>query len=539
MLLIALHSVPMAAANLLARQALIPYLVTGVSAFLASVVFALALTAVVRKLAPRFHLIDQPDNHRKLHGRPIPLGGGVAVYISTILVIFAMALITNPWLHYLRSVWWTLVVIAVAGGIIVLVGLLDDRFALRGRVKLLGQCLAATVVIAGGLDIHTVSLFGFSVDLGLLSIPFTLLWLLGAINSVNLLDGIDGLATILGLIMVATICLMSLLLGRTLESLIALVFAGSLLGFLRFNFPPASIFLGDAGSMLIGLVVGILAISACLKGPGTVLLAASLAVWTVPILDSLAAIVRRKLTGRSIYTTDRGHIHHRLLDLLGNNRRVLAVIAAFCLLTSAGTLLSMFLQNDLIAVLACSSVVVILVASGIFGRAEFTLLTNRLRKFGQSLFDSNDVQLTRVKYSEIRLQGTKPWESLFEVIIASAEEYGLIEIRLDVNAPRSREGYHVHWEYPMDDLRPRPWRLEFPLVVGQQSIGQLLLVGRPENPPLSQNFQRLQVLLQQCEMTLQSIVGEETLLIEGEDDLVHSRQPVASTVPDLARKCPK
>jgi len=196
---------------------------------------------------------------------------------------------------------------------------------------------------------------------------------LGAINAINLLDGIDGLAATLGFIMACTIAVMAMIVHAYPVAVVALVFASSLLGFLCFNFPPATIFLGDAGSMLIGLVVGSLAIRGALKGPGTVLLAAPLAVLAIPIFDSLAAILRRKLTGRSIYVTDRGHLHHRLLDLMGSNRKVLLAAAIFCLLTSLGTLLSVSLANDLIALLACSALVIILIATGVFGRAEIAL----------------------------------------------------------------------------------------------------------------------------------------------------------------------
>ena len=154
-------------------------------------------------------------------------------------------------------------------------------------------------------------------------------------NSVNLLDGIDGLATMLGIILIATFAALAAAAGRMEVAWIAMVFAGSLCGFIRFNLPPASIFLGDSGSMLIGLVVGTLAIQGTLKGPGTVLLAAPLAVWTIPILDSAAAILRRKLTGRSIYATDRGHLHHRLLERLGSNSRVLVAVAV-CLRDHVG-----------------------------------------------------------------------------------------------------------------------------------------------------------------------------------------------------------
>ena len=540
MVLTASHAIPMAEHFSLAREAFTPYFVAGAAGFVAAVLLALLFTAIVRKFAPWFRLVDHPDNHRKLHRLSTPLGGGLALYLSTVLVIGVLTLTANPWARHLQIAWRELAVLTVAGGILVVVGLFDDRYRLRGRVKLLGQCLAATVVVAGGMNIQAVSLFGYSFNLGPLAIPLTLLWLLGAVNSVNLLDGIDGLATILGLIMVTTIGVMAVLFARTMEGVIALVFAGSLIGFLRFNFPPASIFLGDAGSMLIGLVVGTLAISASLKGPGTVLLAAPLAVWTIPFFDSFAAILRRRLTGRSIYTTDRGHLHHRLLDLLGDNRRVLAVIAAFCLLSSAGTLLSMFLHNDLIAILACASVVVILVATGIFGRAEFSLVTSRLCQFGQSLLESSDGPVARARSSEVRLQGTKPWESLFDSLTGSAAKYALNEIRLNVNAPRSREGYHAHWEYPAADDLNRQWRLELPLIVNQQRIGHLLLVGQHTCSSAHQDLQQILILVQEFETMLQTIVEEQTpVVVIGKSGADESLQPVAPGADHLARKHPK
>ena len=119
-------------------------------------------------------------------------------------------------------------------------------------------------------------------------------------------------------------------------AVVAAVFVGSLLGFLPFNYPPAKMFLGDAGSMLIGLVVGSLAIGGTMKGPATVAMAAPLAIWALPIFDSVAAILRRKLSGRSIYATDRGHLHHRLMAVFGKNTRVLAVVAVCCAFTCAG-----------------------------------------------------------------------------------------------------------------------------------------------------------------------------------------------------------
>src|SRR5205085_11618611 len=154
--------------------------------------------------------------------------------------------------------------------------------------------------------------------------------------------------------------------------------AGALLGFLFFNFPPATIFLGDCGSMLVGLVVGVLAIDASVKGAATVALAGPLALLVIPIFDTSAAIVRRKLTGRSIYTTDRGHLHHVLQRNGMSNRLVLLLVAGLCLLASGGALLTLALNNELFALVSAGAVVGILVISRLFGHAEFLLIKERL-----------------------------------------------------------------------------------------------------------------------------------------------------------------
>ena len=223
-------------------------------------------------------------------------------------------------------------------------------------------------------------------DIGPLAVPLTLFWLVGAINAVNLLDGMDGMATVLGLVLSLSICALALMTGHAAVAITALVFAGALLGFLPFNLSPAKIYLGDAGSMLIGLIVGCLSIRASVKGAGTVLLAAPLAVMTIPILDSVAAILRRRLTGQSVFAPDRGHLHHRLLARLGNKRKVLICVALCSAATCGFALASTALKNDAVACIASLAVVATLAVSGWFGQGEFVLLSSRIWQTGRSLF---------------------------------------------------------------------------------------------------------------------------------------------------------
>src|SRR5205807_3125260 len=241
-----------------------------------------------------------------------------------------------------------------------IVGLVDDFIRLRGRHKLLGQVVSVLIVMSFGLVVHQISLFGWQVELGLLAYPFTMLWLLGAINSLNLIDGMDGLLSSVGLILTIAIAAIAILAGQSAQAAVAVAMAGALAAFLRYNFPPASIFLGDSGSMLIGLVVGTLAIQSSLKTTATVAMCAPLAILSVPFFDTLMAIVRRKLTGRSIYTTDRGHLHHCLLRRGLSSTRVLLLVSAFSLLTAVSALASLAFHNEFLCVFTVAAVASIL-----------------------------------------------------------------------------------------------------------------------------------------------------------------------------------
>jgi UDP-GlcNAc:undecaprenyl-phosphate GlcNAc-1-phosphate transferase len=454
------------------------WLLAAIAAFAIAGVLSGVLTLVVRRLAPRLGLIDQPDQHRKLHRQGTPLGGGIAVFLAAVVLLALGWFLPSPLQDSLCGNPRDLVALLISAAIIVALGVLDDLFSLRGRQKLAGQILAAAVLIVAGLSIERIVLFDYPVDLGILSIPFTLFWLLGAINAVNLLDGIDGLATVLGVLLSGSIALMAAMTGHPSTAVVAIIFAGSLTGFLRFNFPPASIFLGDAGSMLIGLVVGFLAVQGSLKGPGTVLLAAPLAIWTIPVLDSAAALVRRKLTGRSIYLPDRAHLHHRLMDRLGSNRKVLIAVSVCCLAACGGALASLFFRNDVLALMSCLGVVAVLAASGLFGRTESRMLLSRLRGLATSLFrgPARNQQPEHVETS-VRLQGSEPWECLWKGIVRAAEENFLGEAILDVSMPFAREEYHASWSHLGLDGREHCWIVEVPLTAQGRTVGRLRLVS--------------------------------------------------------------
>jgi len=465
---------------------------------------SIALTWVMMKIAPMIGLVDQPDGYRKLQTQAVPLGGGAAVLgalTGGVLLLYATTDLfreSGQWLGGLL----------IGSAVIVLVGIADDLFTLRGRHKLLGQLLAACILVACGLTIERFHLLGMSVELGIIAIPFSLFWLLGAVNSVNLLDGIDGLATSVGIIQSSSIAVLAALSGHYETAVVATMLAASLLGFLTFNFPPAKVYLGDAGSMLIGLLVGALAIHASLKGPGTVLLAAPLAVWTIPIFDSLAAIIRRKLTGRSVYTTDRGHLHHRVSQRVGK-RATLAILVLACTATSLAAVASAYWRSDVIALVGGAAVVGLFVATRLFGDSELLLLASHAWGLGARFFARSVREPPSSWQASIRLQGQRQWELLWATLTDYADKLDLQQIRLDVNAPMLEESYHASWQRAGETDIEQNWKFELPLVSGRHSLGILRIVGKRNSGSASQQFLQLLDLLEPFEMHLSELTSSE------------------------------
>ena len=464
------------------------------------------LTNFVGLMAHRFGFEDRPDGHHKSHKRAVALGGGLAVFLSATATFGVEYLSSSPLQSVLEEKASYLNGLLLACSWIVAVGLYDDRYGMRGVLKLCGQVIAALIVIKSGLVIEKFAVFGQVVSLGDLAVPVTAFWLVGAMNSLNLLDGIDGLATTIGIILCATITIMAIAFNQEAVAAVGAVFTGSLLGFLRFNFPPAKIFLGDAGSMLIGLVVGTLAIGGSFKGPATVALAAPLAIWALPIFDSVAAIMRRKLTGRSIYAVDRGHLHHRLMSLFGNNTRVLIVVAICCAVTCTGALMSMLIENDLAALFAIAAVLGMLVATQAFGHVEFLMFFTRLKTFAMSMLFKGTPQ----QYL-FRLQGSRDWNVLWQSVTELAEKLNLVELRLDINLAAKQEGFHAKWHGTSNCEKRERWSAQIPLFAREHLIGSLSVTGnKPTGMTSCEMIQQFMDMIEPLESEIVSLATDSS-----------------------------
>jgi UDP-GlcNAc:undecaprenyl-phosphate GlcNAc-1-phosphate transferase len=470
-------------------------------------VISAAISPLIHVLAVRFGLVDRPDGYRKLHVKPVALGGGVSIFCA-VLVATCLMLLLEPSLQELwRSAWSNNIGIFVASGLIVALGLVDDRFGLRGRHKLLGQIAIAIVLTNCGYVIPGVTLFGIQFGFGLMSYPITLVWLLLAINALNLIDGIDGLASIVGLIQCITMACLAWLNNHHAATFLLATMGGAIAGFLPFNFPPARMFLGDAGSMLIGMWIGAVSILGSLKGPAVIGLTAPLAVWTVPLLDTFAAILRRKLTGRSIYTTDRCHLHHCLQQVAGSTRRALYFVVLACTATCFGALTTVWLKSDLVALLSMLSVVAVLVATHSFGYGELKLLATKAHTAVSSLNPLHRVNRFRPQQHAIRFQGSQPWEVLWTSLLPFRDEFNLTRLNLDVNVPSCHESYHVSWTTPEDVERCPRWETKIPLCVGEQIVGQLLISGLHDRFSVVGRLAKLMEALQSFETQFQDAIG--------------------------------
>jgi UDP-GlcNAc:undecaprenyl-phosphate GlcNAc-1-phosphate transferase len=285
--------------------------------FLLAMIVTMAWLPVFGRVATRWGIVDKPG-HRKVHAVPIPRIGGLAMVIGVLVA----ALIVIPLTPNDR---WFLVGAVVLAAF----GAADDRFDLDYRLKLLGQLIAILiVVIVGDAQIHSITLDERVMLPEWLSIPLTVFFLVGITNAINLADGLDGLAGGTTFLCLGALAMLSHSSGQLVTAALSLAFAGAILGFLRFNTFPASVFMGDAGSQLLGFAVGVLGLRATQSGTSALSAATPILLLALPILDTLSVMVQRVSEGRSPFSPDKNHIHHKLLALGFSHHEAVMVIYA-------------------------------------------------------------------------------------------------------------------------------------------------------------------------------------------------------------------
>ncbi|MCA9149073.1 MAG: undecaprenyl/decaprenyl-phosphate alpha-N-acetylglucosaminyl 1-phosphate transferase [Planctomycetales bacterium] len=476
-----------------------------VAALVAAFLISYCLTPLVRLLAIRVGFVDRPDGQRKIQTDAVSLGGGIALLLTTPLVVFLVASWWGPDLWWMARRPGSIIGLAMAAAVLGVVGIIDDSRGMKGSYKLLWQVIAALIISGTGFKIAALQLFGYRIPLSFLGNVFTVLWLLGAINSLNLIDGVDGLAGTVGTIFSLTLGCMALLTDQYLDAMIAFSLAGSMLGFLRFNYPPATIYLGDTGSMFIGLMLGTIALRCSMKQAAGLAFSVPLAIWTIPMFDSFAALLRRRLTGRSIYATDRGHIHHVLLTRGLNAAQAVRLIAGLCMLTSVGAVASLYYENEWLGIISVAFVLGLLIFTKVFGHRELSLVNARLHGFGRMIAG----QGAQIRETSVNLQGTRRWEEMWGALVDSAERFRVVKMRLNLSMPRLHEDFYATWQKSGSNRRELLWQADIPLVVDDMPVGRLCVTGVQDAQSASAEMRLFIDFVEGLEARLHSLIQAE------------------------------
>jgi len=413
----------------------------GLAAFLLSLV----LTPTVRNLAWHFGLVDQPDQNRKKHVSPIPRMGGVAIFASVIgayglllIIRFSSGLIV--WAD-LPLVLRLLPALAIVFGI----GIIDDIVSISPWIRLAAETIAAIFAWIGGIQITAIH--GISFSGTVVSFLVTVIWIVTCTNAINLIDGVDGLAAGVSMFAAITMLAAALLEPNFSMALAVAPLVGALLGFLPFNFVPASIFLGDSGSLTLGFLLGCYGAVWAEKSTTLLGLTAPLMVLAVPLLDVCLAVARRVVRGQPIFAADRMHIHHKLLSQGLSPRHLLLVIYSICVVGSAASLLLTINHNqdrDFVLILVCLAAWLGLQH---LGYTEFSVAKKMV--FGGVIRSVLSAQLALDAFQQ-ELDASATLSQSWEVLCKTCPEFGFSGIEFDLVDVYSQWGVHNGWQARVD-----------------------------------------------------------------------------------------
>lgn len=297
---------------------------------LTTFVFTALIMPLTIKIAHHIGAIDVPTDDRRVHNKPIPKLGGLGIFIGFLF---------GYMLFGVQSIQMNSILIG--SFIIIMYGIIDDIKTLNAKYELIGQLLAAfTIVFYGQILLTDITIFGSTIDFGLFAYPITIFFILGCTNVIRLIDGLDGLSSGISSIFYLTIGIIAFFQGRvqSLEITLAFIMLGATLGFLVHNFYPAKLFAGEAGSAFMGFIISIISLLG-FKGTLLTSMIVPILILAVPILDTIFAIIRRKLKGKPIFEADKEHLHHQFLKMTHSQRRTVLVIYAIDILFSIASIL--------------------------------------------------------------------------------------------------------------------------------------------------------------------------------------------------------
>jgi UDP-GlcNAc:undecaprenyl-phosphate GlcNAc-1-phosphate transferase len=447
--------------------------ITYLVAFLVALMVALALTLVVRNRALAWGLLDQANSSRKVHARPIPRLGGIGIVGGFFAPLCALFLVDSAVGNQFRAqtalVWGLF-----GGGLgVAVLGLYDDLRGAGAKLKFSVQLALALGLYALGFRIELIANpFGPPVPLGMLSLPFTVLWVVGVINALNLIDGLDGLAGGVAFFGVGTNFILALSRGDVLLCLVMAALAGAILGFLVFNFNPASIFMGDTGSMFLGVVLAAVSIKTSAKSGTAVAMLVPVMSLGLPIMDTLLAMVRRTVLGRPMFSADKEHIHHRMMSrLVLSHRSAVLVLYGLCALFTLTALGLHWANTAQSAMLLTGMAVVVAVLMRKLGYLDLR------RAGGVGELRRKNIRLrSLVKDVTDAVRAAPGVKDIWAAVrpLAEALDASSLSLRLERQREGNREGLTFETQRPAGSALPLEVRLEVKagdVLLGGLSIG--------------------------------------------------------------------
>ncbi len=420
-----------------------------------SVVLALVLTPLVRDYVGKWGFLDHPDGVRKKHAAPIPRVGGIAIVLSY-FITFAIALaLPFTYTSHLHHALPDILPLTLVGSVVFLTGVLDDLVGLAAWQKLMGILGASVLAYFAGIHVDVHLMRGLP-QWPWLGFAITVIWLVGCTNAFNLIDGMDGLAAGVGFVAAVTMLVAALTQGNLPLSLATMPLAGCLLGFLRYNFNGASVFLGDSGSLLIGFMLGCYGALWSEKSVTLVALTVPLLAVSIPLIDVVLSILRRFLRNRPIFQADRGHIHHRLLDLGFSPRNAVLTMYGICAVVAVLSLLASALHNQF------SGLIVIVFGGAVWigiRQLDYTEFASASRMFlGGKFRQIIDVE-TRMADFESSLTKSTTVDECWTHIRTGSQGFGFHEVRMSLCGQV--------FEYACSGQTKPRWQLRIPLADSQ------------------------------------------------------------------------
>jgi UDP-GlcNAc:undecaprenyl-phosphate GlcNAc-1-phosphate transferase len=390
-----------------------------------SFVICLVITPVIRRILLRWGILDFPDGNRKIHTRTVARAGGLALAIAYPASLALLLLIPSDAAKFVRNHFSFAGALLPAAAIVFVTGLLDDIVNLRPSQKLIGQVGGALLAYWAGVRIPEFSGHVFG---GTVSLFLTVAWLIVCTNAFNLIDGVDGLTAGAGFLAAVTILIAAIVDGNLPLAVVTAPLAGSLLGMLKYNSNPASIFMGDCGSLTIGFLLGCFGVIWSQKTATMLGMAAPVIALGLPLLDMVLAILRRFLRFKPISSADRAHIHHRLLDRGLTPRRVTLLLYGICGIAAAFSLLLSFVHGRVAA-----AVILAFCACAWFGvhhlkYVEFEVARRVLFQRFRRILES---EITVLTFQE-RIAGATTLDECWTIIVRAAEEFGFAQVRLSI-----------------------------------------------------------------------------------------------------------